>query len=427
MIEKPLSDFLRPQALNDLVGQDHLLSENSILGKCVVNKNLPSLILWGPPGSGKTTLARLLVATIKAELIQISAVLSGMKDIRSAIEKARVIKEKLGKVVVFVDEVHRFNKAQQDAFLPHIESGLFVFIGATTENPGFEINSALRSRTHVLILKTLNNEALNILLKRGFKALNVPFEIFTVNAINFLINNADGDGRRLLNILESICNNIKIEKNTRVTLDNLKNIFPQIQRSFDKKGDQFYDQISAFHKSIRGSDPDAALYWMSRMLDGGMDPRYLARRIIRISSEDIGLADPRALSICLDAASAYDRLGSPEGELALAEAVIFIAVAAKSNAIYKAFNASKKFVKEHLSDPVPVHLRNASTVFEKKLEYGKEYDYSHDNLDGISRNQSYFPHSLSSLNPVFYEPVDRGLEAKIALKLSEIKLKRNGN
>lgn len=427
MTGKPLPDFLRPTTLSQLVGQDHLLCENSILGKSVANKNLPSLILWGPPGSGKTTLARLLVSKINAELIQISAVLSGVKDIRIAIEQAQTMREKSEKVVVFVDEVHRFNKSQQDAFLPHIESGLFVFIGATTENPGFEINSALRSRTHILILKTLNNDALRILLKRGLKALNIADEIFTESAINFLINHADGDGRRLLNTLESICENKNIGKSARVTINELKDIFPQIQRSFDKKGDQFYDQISAFHKSIRGSDPDAALYWMSRMIDGGIDPRYLARRIIRIASEDIGLADPRALSICLDAANAYDRLGSPEGELALAEAIIFIAIAAKSNATYRAFNASKKFVEEHSSDPVPVHLRNASTSFEKKLEYGKEYNYSHDSLDGISKNQCYFPDNLSKLNHVFYKPVARGLELKISQKLSEIKSKRNGN
>ncbi len=427
MIGRPLSDFLRPRSLNDFVGQEHLLAKNSILDKSVVEENLPSLILWGPPGTGKTTLAKLLVTAIKAELINISAVLAGVKDIRLAIEKAELIKYKSGKSVVFVDEVHRFNKVQQDAFLPHIESGLFVFIGATTENPGFEINSALRSRTQTLILKPLSENALNILFERGLKALHISSETFALDAKDFLIANADGDGRRLLNILESICSNQAMSHETKITKEELKSILPKAYKLFDKKGDQFYDQISAFHKSVRGSDPDAALYWMSRMFDGGLDPRYLARRIIRIASEDIGLADPRALSICLDAAAAFDRLGSPEGELALAEATIFLSIAAKSNATYKAFNASKKFVERHRSDPVPTHLRNATTTFSKKLGYGTGYDYSHDNLDGISHNQSYFPDNVSSPSPVFYEPVSRGLEVKIADKLFNIRTKKVEN
>ncbi len=424
MIEKPLSDFLRPTTLNDLVGQEHLLGKNSVLRRCIANGNLPSLILWGPPGSGKTTLAKLLVSSIKAELITISAVLAGVKEIRSAIEKAHLIKENLGTSVVFVDEVHRFNKAQQDAFLPHIESGLFIFIGATTENPGFEINSALCSRSQILVLKSLNEHALAILLDKGLRALNLPSDTFTGDAKDYLVANSDGDGRRLLNILESVCANLNNESRVLIGLSELKKTLPHVQRSFDKKGDQYYDQISAFHKSVRGSNPDAALYWMNRMIDGGIDPKYLSRRMIRIASEDVGLADPRALTICIAAAAAFDRLGSPEGELALAEAAIFLSVAAKSNAAYKAFSSSKKFVGQHQSDPVPMHLRNASTSFSEKIGYGKDYNYSHDNLDGVSPNQSYFPDCFSKSSPIFYEPVSRGMEIKIGQKLISLREKK---
>ena len=426
MLDKPLADLLRPNSLNDIVGQEHLLGKHSLLIKSVLTGNLPSIIFWGPPGSGKTSLAKLLVKEVGAKLISISAVLSGVKEIRSAIEKSKSIKNSRGKVVVFVDEVHRFNKAQQDAFLPHIESGLFVFIGATTENPGFEINPALRSRTQTLILNTLSEDAQMTLFDRGLKALKLTVDSFSRSAKQYLVKSADGDGRRLLNYLENLSANLENSNKKNVDLDEIKKIFPHIQGSFDKKGDYFYDQISAFHKSVRGSDPDASLYWMNRMLDGGIDPKYLARRMIRIACEDIGLADPRALSICTDAATAYDRLGSPEGELALAQATIFLAVAAKSNSVYKAFNLAKKLVKTSQSFPVPFHLRNAPTNFAKEIGCGLNYDHSHNHPDGVSKDQSYFPDSLSKTTPIFYEPVNRGLESKIAEKLIAIRSKKNG-
>lgn len=415
----PLAERLRPQTVEDVLGQDHLLGEGRPLSAAIARGELHSMILWGPPGVGKTTLARLLADACRAEMILISAVLGGVKEIREAVAAAEQARAMGRASVVFVDEVHRFNKAQQDAFLPHVESGLFVFIGATTENPGFEVNNALLSRAAVYVLKPLGEPAMAALMDRAFAHYRMRSDRVTASARARLVVGADGDARRLLGMLERLAPEA-MQRDSVIDDELLDQLLPQLIRQFDKGGDSFYDQISAFHKSVRGSDPDAALYWFVRMIDGGCDPRYVARRLIRMAVEDIGLADPRALTMSLEAAQAFERLGSPEGELALAQAVVFLACAAKSNAVYAAFKAAHKFVEAHGSLPVPDHLRNAPTQLARGLGHGAAYRYSHDEPGGHSPGQRYFPDAVKT-PPSFYAPVDRGMESKIAEKLNHLR------
>ena len=421
-VHQPLAERLRPQTLGEVIGQQQLLGEGMALRLAFESGQPHSCILWGPPGVGKTTIARLMAHAFDAQFITISAVLGGVKDIREAVERAEMARDGLmgQRTIVFVDEVHRFNKSQQDAFLPHVESGLFTFIGATTENPSFEVNSALLSRAAVYVLKSLEADDLRQLIERAKAIGAVP--AVEPAAADRLIAYADGDARRLLNTLETLSVAAAREKLEEVTDTWLMRGLGERMRRYDKGGEQFYDTISALHKSVRGSDPDAALYWFVRMIDGGAEPRYLARRLIRMASEDIGLADPRALRMALDAADVYERLGTPEGELALAECVVYLAVAPKSNAVYKAFNEAKAFVKKDGTRPVPMHLRNAPTQLMKALDYGKGYRYAHDEEDGFAAGESYMPEGLSA--PSFYRPVERGLEIRIADKLRELK-KRN--
>jgi putative ATPase len=419
---QPLAERLRPRTLGEVIGQQQLLGEGMALRLAFESGQPHSCILWGPPGVGKTTIARLMAHAFDAQFITISAVLGGVKDIREAVDKAELARDGLmaQRTIVFVDEVHRFNKSQQDAFLPHVESGLFTFIGATTENPSFEVNSALLSRAAVYVLKSLGEDDLRQLIGRAQAIGAVP--AVEGAASDRLIAYADGDARRLLNTLETLAVAATREKLVEVTDAWLMRVLGERMRRYDKGGEQFYDTISALHKSVRGSDPDAALYWFVRMLDGGAEPRYLARRFIRMASEDIGLADPRALRMALDAADVYERLGTPEGELALAECVVYLAVAPKSNAVYKAFNEAKAFVKKDGTRPVPMHLRNAPTKLMKELDYGKGYRYAHDEADGFAAGENYLPEGMTA--PDFYRPVERGLEIRIADKLRELK-KRN--
>ncbi|MFO1268467.1 MAG: replication-associated recombination protein A [Rubrivivax sp.] len=413
----PLAERLRPRTIAEVVGQRHLLATGRPLALAAQAQRLPSMILWGPPGVGKTTLARLLAAGSGARFIVLSAVLAGVKEIREAVEQARVARAQGRATVVFVDEVHRFNKAQQDAFLPHVESGLFSFIGATTENPSFEVNSALLSRAAVHVLKPLEADDLRELLVRAQALLAAP--PLAAAAAERLLGFADGDARRLLNAYENVAAAALSQEVGEISEGLLERTLGEMHRRYDKGGDFFYDTISALHKSVRGSDPDAALYWLVRMLDGGADPRYLARRIVRMATEDIGLADPRALRLALDAAEVYERLGSPEGELALAEAVLYLAVAPKSNAVYSAWNAARAHVRQDGSRPVPERLRNAPTKLMKSLGHGEGYRYAHDEQGAFAAGERYLPDGMADLT--FYEPTPRGLELRIGEKLAQLR------
>ena len=414
----PLAERLRPTTLDEVIGQQHLLGPGKPLRVAFESGEPHSMILWGPPGVGKTTLARLMAQGFNAEFIALSAVLSGVKDIREAVDRAQLLQATSGRrTILFVDEVHRFNKSQQDAFLPHVESGLFTFIGATTENPSFEVNSALLSRAAVYVLKSLSEEDLSQLVDRAL-ALDDAFSIDD-EAKTMLVASADGDGRKLLNNTEIVLRAARQTKQPAIDTALLMQTLGDALRRFDKGGDAFYDQISALHKSVRGSNPDGALYWLVRMLDGGADPRYLSRRLIRMAAEDIGLADPRALRLALDAAETYERLGSPEGELALAEAAVYLACAAKSNAVYNAYNQVRALVAKDKSRPVPEHLRNAPTKLMKQLGYGKLYRYAHDEPDAYAAGETYLPEGLGE--PGWYQPTPRGLEGKIGEKLAYLR------
>jgi putative ATPase len=415
----PLAEALRPRSLGDVVGQAHLIGPGKPLALAFESGRPHSMILWGPPGSGKTTIARLMADAFDAEFIALSAVFSGVKEIREAIQQARdVLARSARATILFVDEVHRFNRAQQDAFLPYVEQGLVTFVGATTENPSFEVNSALLSRAAVYVLQPLTAAELGTLLDRAV-AKAMPELRFDAGSRDRVVGFADGDARRLLNLLEIIQTAAASAGTSAIDGAFVDNAVARSLRRFDKGGEAFYDQISALHKAVRGSSPDAALYWLVRMLDGGADPLYLARRMIRMATEDIGLADPRALTLTLEAAETYERLGTPEGELALAQAVIYLACAPKSNAVYAAYNAARSFVAGDESRPVPLRLRNAPTRLMKGLGYGREYRYAHDEAGAYAAGESYLPDEMPEVS--WYRPTDRGLEARILERLAELR------
>ena len=415
----PLAERLRPKNIGEVVGQRHLLGPGKPLAVAFAAGKPHSMILWGPPGVGKTTLARLMADAFNAEFIAISAVLAGVKDIRDAVARAELVREQYGRAtILFVDEVHRFNKAQQDAFLPFVERGVLTFIGATTENPSFEVNGALLSRAAVYVLHPLSPADLAALLARAVGAA-MPSIVVDDAARDALVNYADGDGRRLINLVEQLATAAREAAKTTLDLAFVEATIARSLRRFDKGGEAFYDQISALHKAVRGSDPDASLYWMCRMLDGGADPLYVGRRLIRMASEDIGLADPRALRVALDSVATYERLGSPEGELALAQCVLYLAVAPKSNAVYTAYGAARAFIGEDGSRPVPLRLRNAPTRLMKTLGYGKGYRYAHDEADAYAAGERYLPDDMPDV--AFYEPTERGLEGRIREKLASLR------